>query len=357
MRVAVLSYPMLFQVTGGLQVQILESIAALRELGIDARLMDPFRERLESFDLVHVFAANNGNHRIIEAATRKHIPTVCSPLIRPQWTRRLVDRARFAERVVGRLTRWETRTEFASISAGLRASNHLVALGEIERACLSEGFGIDRSMISVIPNGIAPRFFEATPRVFKDAYGISCPFILCSGTISSHKNQLTLARAAQSIRVPLVLIGAPAPDEAAYLEQVCGVPGVEYLGGLGHDDMRLASAYAAASVFALVSHSEVMPLSVLESLAAGVPAIVTKAHSMDVSRMRPNILEVDPMDVEEIASALTRCIGTPRAADQCRRSVQHLTWPAVARDLVTVYRTVLEAPQNAGLSGQPLSPG
>ncbi len=40
MRVAVLYYPMLFQRTGGLQVQVLETVKELQGIGVDAVLFD-----------------------------------------------------------------------------------------------------------------------------------------------------------------------------------------------------------------------------------------------------------------------------------------------------------------------------
>jgi hypothetical protein len=70
MRVGILSYPMLFQRDGRLQVQVREAIEALNRIAlgparapIEAELVDPFRSRLDDYDVVHVFAAVNGNHR------------------------------------------------------------------------------------------------------------------------------------------------------------------------------------------------------------------------------------------------------------------------------------------------------
>src|SRR5450830_1193345 len=58
MRVGILSYPMLFQREGGLQVQVRETIAALNRLGQDdahplqAELVDPNRQRLQGMGVV-----------------------------------------------------------------------------------------------------------------------------------------------------------------------------------------------------------------------------------------------------------------------------------------------------------------
>jgi hypothetical protein len=60
MRVGILSYPMLFQREGGLQIQVSSTIAALQRLsvpGLRVELVDPNRQRLDQFDLIHVFSA------------------------------------------------------------------------------------------------------------------------------------------------------------------------------------------------------------------------------------------------------------------------------------------------------------
>src|SRR5450830_1265462 len=63
MRVGILSYPMLFQRDGGLQIQVRETIAALNRLPqlparpLDVQLVDANHQRLADFDVLHVFSA------------------------------------------------------------------------------------------------------------------------------------------------------------------------------------------------------------------------------------------------------------------------------------------------------------
>src|SRR4051812_40997987 len=110
---------MISQFKGGLEIQIRETISELGQLGCDARLIDPYRELLSAFDLVHVFSAVNGNHRIVQFAKAFQLPCVMSPLIRPYWTKSLGRRAALGERIVGRLTKWNVDTEYRQISTAL----------------------------------------------------------------------------------------------------------------------------------------------------------------------------------------------------------------------------------------------
>ena len=43
---------------------------------LEAELVNPFRSRLDDYDAVHMFAAVNGNHLIVEAAVELNVPVL-----------------------------------------------------------------------------------------------------------------------------------------------------------------------------------------------------------------------------------------------------------------------------------------
>jgi len=195
MRIAILSYPMLFQRQGGLQIQILETISALNETGVHAELIDPNHDKLADYDLVHVFSAINGNYRIVEAANDIGKPIVISPLIQPDWIVLTGSRERFLDKLVGKLSGWHIQTSYREIEYCLQTSDAIVALGDIEKKSIIDAFLIESEKIGVIPNGIPQHFFEASPDLFNQTHGIEPGFVLCVAAINRHKNQLTLAEA------------------------------------------------------------------------------------------------------------------------------------------------------------------
>lgn len=341
MRVAILSYPMLFQRQGGLQIQILETISALNELDIRAELINPNQDRLGDYDLIHVFSAINGNHRIVEAAKDIGKPVVISPLIRPDWNRFTGFRERFLDKVVGKLTGWHIYTTFREIEYCLTVSDAIVALGEIEKASIESGFQIQPGKTTVIPNGIPQRFFDASPDLFVKQYSISPGFVLCVAAINAHKNQLTLAQALRDSGEELVLIGSCLESSKAYLADILSLPNVHYVGPLGYDDPLLASAYAAAGVFCLPSMSEVMPLSVLEALASNTPVVMTQNHCMNIEGLRDVVAEINPRDPLSIRTELESKLCDVSNLQGCRSRVASLTWGNVAMELAAVYRHVL----------------
>ena len=341
MKIAILSYPMLFQNHGGLQVQVLETISALNELGIEAKLINPNQENLTDYDIVHVFSAINGNHRIVEQAKAIGKPVVTSPLIQDHWNHSLGKRARFLESLVGRLTSWNVKTEYQQIHSCLDKSDRLITLGNLEKTSIIDAFKISADKIHTIPNGIPKRFFKADEAFFIEKTGIKPGFILCVGSINPYKNQSKLAEATKELNVPLVLIGPCLPADKLYLDSLQKYKHVHYIGALKYEDPLLNSAYAAAGVFCIASMSEVMPLCVLESLAAGTPAVMTKHHGMNLEGLRHIICEIAPLDSHEIRLELENWLATPPAPKICKDAVRELTWSNVAAEIKDIYIDLL----------------
>jgi glycosyltransferase involved in cell wall biosynthesis len=343
MRVAILGFSMQFQRIGGLEIQMLETISALQRLGCDARLFNVYKERISDFEVVHVFSVINGNHRIVEFACAARIPVVLSPLIRPHWTKSLARRARLADTVVGRLTHWNVTTEYRQITSGLTNADRCIALGNIEKRCIHDAFNISADRIDVIPNGIPQRFFDSCAQPFLDAFGLEPGFVLCVASIDGHKNQLGLARALSGSGHKIVLIGEAPTSNRAYLEEVLSFPEVRHVGSMDYENPLLASAYRAAGVFCLPSMSEVMPLTVLESLAAGTPSVMTRHHCMDIGPMNNFVTQIDPTSASDIRQAVDNWLAKPPDEVLCKNSVAMLTWDAVAKQVMECYDKVLRS--------------
>jgi glycosyltransferase involved in cell wall biosynthesis len=352
MRVGMMSYPMLFQREGGLQIQVRETIKALArtEPAMHVELVDAARVHLDEYDVIHLFSAINGNHRVVEAASEADVPVVLSPLISPGWNRAQGRRARVADQLLGRLTAWNVQSSYAQARSALQLAREVIALGEAERSAIASAFLIDPAKISVIPNGISAHFLDADPALFRKRCAIATPFVLMVGAINPYKNQLGLARALAPLALPVVLIGEARDGDQAYLEQVRRMSGVTWLGPLEHDDPLLASAFAAASVFALPSQGEVFPLTVLESLAAGTPVVMTAESALCLDSADFALKKVRWNDPSAQRRAVMDLICLPPARTAVRALVRPFTWDCVARQIAATYRKVLARPASLAVA-------
>lgn len=343
MRVGLMSYPMLFQRQGGLQIQVSETMAALNRLEegpmgrLTAELVDPNRDRLDAFDVIHVFSAINGNYRIVETACDLGVPVVLSALIPPGWSRADGVRARFADLLAGRLTAWQSHTSYGQTRRALQLATRVVALGDAEREAIKAAFLVDHAKIRVLPNGICPSFFDADAAAFRRRTGMLGPFVLMVGAISPYKNQLGVANALAGSGLPMVVIGNALRQDQTYLRQLLAVPGVRWLGQLDHADPLLASAYAAASVLVLPSRGEVFPLCALESLAAGTPVVMTDQSALHLPGSAFALKQVRWDDGGKQAALIGALVAQPPPRERVRALVSQFTWQAVACDIARVY--------------------
>lgn len=341
MRIGILSYPMLFQRDAAVQQQVRETTRALNALGqhqgsaLQVELVDPDPTHLDSYDVVHVFSASGGNHRIVEAAAELGVPIVLSPLVSPGWNRTSGEHARQADYRMGKQTSWSVQSNYAQTRRALQLANVVVALGETERKSIEEGFLIEPAKLRVFPNGVSAHLFDADGGLFRLRTGIQGSFVLMAGPISPYQNQLGMANILAGLGLPFVLLGEARERDQEYLRQVRSVRGVTCLGGMKHDAAMLASAYAAASVLVLPCQGDACARTVFDALAAGTPVISSGSLALPDSGFALHQVRWNDTDAQK--KALLGLIATPPSRSAVRALVRPYTWERAAAQLANCY--------------------
>ncbi len=191
----------------------------------------------------------------------------------------------------------------------------------------------------MVPNGVLPAIGRASPEEFLRRFG-TFPFVLSVGRIEPRKNTLGLIRGGPAARAAAGGGGRSAAGVRALRGGVPAGPAGDrtiWLGRLDHDDPLLASAYAAARVFALPSWFETPGLAALEAALAGC-AVVDHAIWVD-----PGVLRRSGR-VRTSGTAWRDCAGRSRSAgrtvrdpDLAERVESRYLWPRVARMIAEVY--------------------
>jgi len=202
--------------------------------------------------------------------------------------------------------------------------------------------------IAVLPHAVrAP-----TVRVERDARSVT---LLYAGQLRREKGLIDLAHAmrlagegcTRELRLRIMGTGDTAESETAVRRAFVDMPvRVDFLGALsGESKWR---EFARADVFVLPSHSEDMPLSILEAMAVGLPVITTRVGSISeaIDHGVEGLL-VDPHDETALAQAISelaideaRRISMGAAAR--RKSAQHFSFERYEAELETLYRSLLE---------------
>jgi glycosyltransferase involved in cell wall biosynthesis len=174
------------------------------------------------------------------------------------------------------------------------------------------------------------------------------PRILYTGRISEAKGTFDLLRgfariAPQFPDAVLVCAGDGQGPQLLELAESLGLKGrVTCPGWLSSDEIR--KEMEQATVFALPSHGEGMPVAMLEAMSWGLPVVVTPVGAIpEVVQNGQNGVLVAPQDIESIAQALRALLESPseraRLGAAARETiVRHFTMSATLDKLAALYR-------------------
>lgn len=233
---------------------------------------------------------------------------------------------------------WPARV---ALGAVLRRAAAVLVLGPAWRTAVIAAFGLESARVHVLPNGVpapAPRPAVRRPGPVR---------LLFLGRIGARKGVPTLLAALASpalrdrdLQATIAGDGDAVPYRAA--AAAAGLSGrVAFPGWL--DRAAAAALLADADLLVLPSYHEVLPMAVLEALAAGTPVIATPVGALpDYLTAGETALLVPPGDVPALAAAIGRLMddaGLRRrlAAGGRVLFAAQFDVAATARRLATVY--------------------
>jgi glycosyltransferase involved in cell wall biosynthesis len=232
----------------------------------------------------------------------------------------------------------------------LRRAALRVALSEIEARDLA-AFGAGEP-ITVIPNGVAPAPTGVDGTAFRRELGLAPHerLLLFVGRLDvRHKGlDLLLRGAAEAPGWRLALVG---PDHrggrAWLLEQARRLGMPERLAVLGpRNGPSLHEAFAAADCFALTSRWEGLPISLLEALAHGIPAVVSPTVDRLVGVVAAGAgWSASPEGLGALLRSLSQVTDEwERRRVSARALASRYDWSSIARRYEAAYAGVLEKP-------------
>jgi len=227
--------------------------------------------------------------------------------------------------------------------------------------------GVRPERISVRHNSIRPDAFARAAgddaRALRARHGVADGerAILAVGRLSREKGHADLVsalgelwRARPDVNFKLLVVGEG--PERSRVERAAEEEGIaERVVFVGHvGDVR--PYYAAADVLALPSHSEGSPNVLLETMAAGVPAVATAVGGVpEIATDGKTALLVPPRDPAAMAGALARVLTDARLAEELAANATRLVSAgyspeAYARALFGIYRDLVRERQTPGLA-------
>jgi glycosyltransferase involved in cell wall biosynthesis len=334
-----------FQSPGGGENQLVQTGRGLEALDVPVRLFSGWTDRIQHARALHLFGMSREGLELATIAKSRRVPVVVSPICwyepRALWTLEPSLRRRLVA-----LGGWSLRRAAPAWPSWRRTLLHLadriLPNSTAEAGQLARLFGVDPVRFTVVPNGVAPAFGWASPKVFHERIG-DFDFILFVGRIEPRKNPLALIRAARDLGLPLVVVGDAPPRFEEY-ERLCRREGgdrVVWIEGRDHQDPLLISAYAAARVFALCSWFETPGLAALEAALAGTAVVVTPFGSTR-EYFGGHAIYARPDRIKEITAALSRAWREGPSSGLAAHIASNYLWDQVARTTAEVYEQVAD---------------
>ncbi len=230
----------------------------------------------------------------------------------------------------------------------LRRAALRIVLTELEAKDL-RGFGV-REPVEIIPNGVARAPVNIDPTAFRAELGLSAqvPLLVYVGRIDLwHKGLDILVRGvAEAPEWHVALVGPDFRDSREPLQRLAKALGMQHrIVFTGPRRARLLDeVLAAADLFTHISRWEGLPLSLLEALSHGVPALVSPAveRAVGVSAAGAGWV-ANPEQVGEVLRALARLDRTSWAthAEAARKLAAQYDWEEIAARYEAAYERVL----------------
>lgn len=342
MKIAFSGFQAVSLLRGGPNTQIRRTAEALRALGVETALFDPWGSfERGSADLVHIFSAGVGTYHLAREIRSLGVPLVVSPITYSAHTATFVRTALATTRLLQSLGPgiW---SDYAFMADLCSWAAHVVPNTRAEADLVIRGLGTDPRKVTVIPNGVDPGFSGGDPAEFEQRYGVR-EYILNVGHIGHpRKNVLALIRALGTIDRPSVIIGRIVGNEYgnACLREARKHSQILLIDGLPNDSTLLRSAYAGAEVFVLPSLFETPGIAALEAGLAGARIVITP-HGGTREYFGDLAVYVNPHSVTSIREGVVRSLTTPKDERLRQRIREKYLWSEVAAQTLAVYRRVL----------------
>jgi glycosyltransferase involved in cell wall biosynthesis len=223
----------------------------------------------------------------------------------------------------------------------LQRVHRLIVLGETWREFFAT-IGVPDEKIVVLPNPVV------LPKVLPRRLARPHVHLVYLGLISHKKGAFDLVDAVAGLpletltRVRLVIAGN---GETVRLRRAVEKLGIERIVEV-RDWISTAERdrlLASSDVFVLPSYAEGLPMSLLEAMAWGLPAICTAVGSIpEYVRHEANGMLVRPGDVAQLASAIARLVKSDgertRMGELARTAVEPLSLDLYAEKVAAIYQ-------------------
>lgn len=235
-----------------------------------------------------------------------------------------------------------------------RKAKKVIAVSENTKMDIIKALKIKPEKISVIYNGVNPKFGDVNPTTRPDLMkklGLQKPYFLYTGVWRDHKNIVGLIKAFDVFnkevgsQYNLVITG---PYNPTYNEIPSAIRDLNI-----EDDVHLVGLVSEADLFALYKNalSYIFPsfyegfgLPPLEAMQCGTPVAASNVSATPEICGEGNALFFDPYSLDDMKSAMKIMATDPsvrqRLIDRGHERVKFFSWDKMTREVLEVYKLI-----------------
>ena len=234
----------------------------------------------------------------------------------------------------------------------LRSVDRIISVSEAVREEMG-AYGIDKSKITPIHNGVDTAVFRRTKPKFRDEYPQFERIVLYLGRMIEQKGLPYLLEAAERIHqkepeVGFLMVGKGKKKEQ--LMEMVRKRGMEnYVIFPGFvDESDLPALYSSADLYVLPSLWEVLPISLLEALSVGLPLISTDAGgNAEIVKDGVNGYVVQKRDSAALEERIIRLLSDDKRREKMSRTsrkiaIKEFDWDIIANKTEKFYNAWYE---------------
>lgn len=227
---------------------------------------------------------------------------------------------------------------------GLHKADQVIAVSGYEKEMVIKHYGVPRSHIAVVHNGIDMLEFQPMDlrRVFPHD-----KIVLFVGRLTFQKGIDYLLKAAKRVldREPntiFVIAGSGDMEQRLIMQAAYMGIGQRIIFTGFVTGEKLKMLYSMADLFIMPSVSEPYGLVALEAIASGTPTIISKQSG--VGETLPSVFKVDFWDTDLMADQMVYLLSHPDQAREvtrkARSEAEKRSWNQAASEVLSVYHSM-----------------
>lgn len=354
MKIVFIVRSTLFTAKGGDTIQVKETAANLRNLGVEVDIKKTAEQiNYNDYDLLHFFNITRPADILVHIK-RSDKPFVVSTILinyalydkhhRHGLTGKLfsiipVSGIEYAKTLFRFLagrdklvsTSYLWKGQQAGVKEILRKTKAVIVQAKAEYDDLVKLYAV-KADYYIIKNGVNTGLFQYSKTVSREKN-----IVLSVARIEGIKNQYNLIRALNNSPYKLILIGDAAPNQKGYYQKCRNIASanVSFINYL--PQQQLAGYYAMAKVHVLPSWFEVCGLSSLEAAAMGCRVVITD-NGYARSYFEDEAFYCDPAKPESILQAVDMAMQADHEDGLQKKIPEYYSWKNTAADTLAVYK-------------------